>query len=189
MALKPFGLDFVQEVLGDVGADAFDALGHFDQHRHLGGRLRQACRGPGRRGRRSVRRRRVDGVLVDVQFDQARLEVQRQGGAIADGLFEAVAAHVAVLVFVGAKGVEGVAVAAVDGRARQPEQEGVRQGGAHLHPQVAFLGAVGFVDQDDDVLTVVQHAVGFAKFEDGGDDDLARVLAQQGFQFLARIRL
>ena len=131
----------------------------------------------------------VDGFLVDVQFHQARLEVQRQGGAVADRLFEAVAAHVAARVFLGAEGIEGVAVTPVDGRAGQAKQEGVRQGGAHLHPQVAFLGAVGFVHQGDDVLAVVQHAVGLAKFEDGGDDDLAGVLPQQGFEFVAAFGL
>ncbi len=123
-----------------------------------------------------------------MQFHQARFEVQRQGGAIPDGFFETVAAHVAAWVFLGAKGVEGVAVTPVDGRAGQAEQEGVRQRGAHLHPQVAFLGAVGFIHQDDDVLTVIQHAAGLAKFEDGGDDDLAGILAQQRFKFLARSR-
>ena len=45
-------------------------------------------------------------VLVDVQLDQARLEVQRHRRAVADRLLEAVAAHVAALVLVGAEGLE-----------------------------------------------------------------------------------
>ena len=92
-------------------------------------------------------------------------------------------------VLLGAKGVEGVAVAPVDGRAGQPKQERVRQGGAHLHAQVAFLGAVGLVHQHDDVLALVQRPVSLGELEDGGDDDLARVLAQQRLQLLARLGL
>ncbi len=95
--LEAVRADFLGEVLGHVGADAFDALGHFDQHRHLGGRFRQAFAVQVGEAAGQFGVGAVDGVLVDVQFDQARLEVQRQGGAIADGFFEAVAAHVAVL--------------------------------------------------------------------------------------------
>jgi len=109
--------------------------------------------------------------------------VQGQGGAVADGFFEAVAAHVAVLVFIGSEGGEGVALAAVDGCARQPEEKGVRQGGAHFDAEVAFLRAVGFIHEDDNVIAFVQHAIGFGKLENGGDDDLARVLFEQGFEF------
>ncbi len=39
------------------------------------------------------------------------------------------------------------------------------------------------------LLAVVQHALGLAELEDGGDDDLARVLAQQRFQLLADLGL
>ena len=84
----------------------------------------------------------------------------RQGRAVADGLFEIVAAHLATLVFLGTKGVEGVAVAPVDRHPGQAEQERVRKRRAHLHPKVAFLCAAGFVHQGHDVLTVVEHTPG-----------------------------
>jgi hypothetical protein len=42
---------------------------------------------------------------------------------------------------------------------------------------------VGFIHQHDDIFAFVQHAIGFAKFENGGDDDFARVLFEQGFEF------
>src|SRR5690606_33118907 len=69
----------------------------------------------------------------------------------------------------------------------------VGQRGAHLHPQIPFLGAVGFVYHDDDVFAVVQQGrivicPDIAEFEDGGDDDFAGVLAQQGFQRFAAVR-
>ena len=95
--------------------------------------------------------RLIDGALVDVQLDQPGLEVQRQRGAVADRVLEPVAAHVAVLVLVRAERVERVPVAPVDGRAGQAEQEGVRQGLAHLPAEVALLGAVRLVHHRDDV--------------------------------------
>jgi hypothetical protein len=124
-----------------------------------------------------------------MQFDQARLEVQRQGGAIADRLFKAIMAHIAARIFLRPKGIERVAVAPVDRRPGQPEQESVRQRFAHLDSQVAFLGAVRFIHQHHDILAVVEHAIDLAKFKDGGDDNLARILAQQPLQFLARFGL
>ena len=120
-------------------------------------------------------------VFVDVQVNQARLKVQGQRGPVADRFFKAVAAHVAVFVFLGTKGVEGVAVAPVDGGAGQTKEEGVGQRRPHLHAQVPFLGAVGFIDQHNQVVAVVEDAVGFGEFEDGGDDDFARVLLAASF--------
>lgn len=174
---------FFQKVMRDIGANLFDTFGHFDQHRHFCGGFGEGVAVEVGEFACEFFVGGVYGGFVDVEFDEARLEVQGQGGAVADGFFEAVAAHVAVFVFVGAEGVEGVAVAAVDGRARQPEEKSVGQGGAHFHAEVAFLRAVGFIHQHDDIFAFVQHAVGFAKFENGGDDDLARVLFEQGFEF------
>ncbi len=92
-------------------------------------------------------------------------------------------------IFLRAEGIEGIAVAAVDGRTGQPEEEGIGQRGAHLHAQVALLGAVRLVDHDDNVVPLVEHAVRLGEFEDGRDDDLARVLAQQLLQLGAGLRL
>ena len=120
---------------------------------------------------------------------QARLEVQRHRGAVADRLLEAVAAHVAALVLLGAEGVEGVAVGAVDRRAGQAEQERVRQRLAHLAAEVALLRAVRLVDHHDDVAAVVEDAVGLGELVDRRDDDLADVLRQQPLQLLAAVGL
>ena len=60
---------------------------------------------------------------MDVQLGQARLEVQRLRRAVADRLFEAVAARVAVLLLLGAEGEEGVAVGPVDRGPGQAEQD------------------------------------------------------------------
>ena len=92
-------------------------------------------------------------------------------------------------VFHRAKGGEGVAVALVDGRAGQPEEEGVGQRRAHADAKLALLRAVCLVHQHDDVRAGVEQPLRLAKLENGRDDDLAAVLAQQLRQFLARLRL
>lgn len=122
--------------------------------------------------------------FVDVQFHQPWLEAQRQRRPIADRLVEAVAAHVAMGVFHRAKGGEGVAVALVDGRAGQPEEEGVGQRRAHADAKLALLRAVRLVHQHDDVLAGVEQPSASPNLKDGRDDDLAAVLAQQLRQFL-----
>jgi len=71
---------------------------------------------------------------------------------IPDGLFEAIAAHVAMLIFLGPKGIEGIMIPAINRCAGQAEQECVRESGAHLHAQVTFLGAMGFIHQGDNIL-------------------------------------
>ncbi len=48
---------------------------------------------------------------------------------------------------------------------------------------------MGFVHQHDHVAALVEHPLRLTKFVDGGDDDLARVLAQQLFQFGAALGL
>ena len=122
--------------------------------------------------------RGVDRLLVDVDLRQARLEVQRQGRAVADGVVEGVARQVAALVLRRPEPHEGVAVALVDRRAGQAEQERVRQRLAHLLPVVALLRAVRLVDHRDDVVAVVEHARRLAELVDRGDDDLPRALAR-----------
>ena len=112
--------------------------------------------------------------------------MQRQRGLVADGLLERVAAHVALLVLVGAEGPEGVPVGPVDGRAGEAEQERVRQRLAHLAAEVAFLRAVRLVHHHDDVRPLVQLAARLAELVDGGDEHLAHVLPEQRLQLLPR---
>ena len=96
--------------------------------------------------------RGVDRLLVDVELRQARLEVQRQGRPVADRVLERVAGQVAALVLRRPEPHERVAVALVDRRAGQAEEERVRQRLAHLLPEVALLRAVRLVDHHDDVV-------------------------------------
>ena len=189
LALEAVGLHLGLEVLDDVLAHLADALGRLHQHGHLGGGLGQVVLVQIRQAAGQVLVGGVQRGLVDVQVDQPGLEVQLQRGAVADRLLEAVAAHVALLVLVGTEGVEGVAVGAVDRRARQAEQKRIGQGLAHLAAQVAFLGAVGLVHQRDDVAARVQRPAGLAELEDRRDDDLAHVLRQQLLQLLPGVGL
>ena len=79
---------------------------------------------------------------------------------------------------------ERVFVGPVDRRTGKTEEEGVRQSEAHLLAEVALLGAVSFVDHDDDVLAVVDRLRDLAEFEDSSDEDLSHVLPEEGFKFL-----
>ena len=163
-------------------------FGRLHQDRHLGRRLAQPIPVLVGQALRQLGIGLLDGLLVDVQVHQARLEMQLLRRPVADRVVQAVAAHVAAFVGVGAEGVEGVLVGAVDRRAGQAEQERVRQRVAHLAAQIAFLRAVRLVHQHDDVVAVVQHAVGLGELVDRGDHHLPRVLAQQIGEFLAAFR-
>jgi hypothetical protein len=61
------------------------------------------------------------------------------------------------------------------------------QRGAHLQAEVAFLGAVRLVHEDNDVPAVVEDASGLRELEDGRDDDLPRVLPEQLRKLGARV--
>ena len=95
-------------MFGNVGANILNAFWNLHQNFHLGGGFAERVAVEVREFACEFFVGGVYGGFVDVQFDEARLEVQGQGGAVADGFFEAVAAHVAVFVFIGAEGVEGV---------------------------------------------------------------------------------
>ena len=130
----------------------------------------------------------INGFLIHVEIDQPGFEVKLLSGPIADRVFEPATAHVAALVFLSPEGEEGVLVGPVDRRAGQAEEERVRQCHPHLPTEVAFLAAMGFVDQHDDVVAGVEHTFHVTKLVDGGDDDLAGVLAQ-GLLVLAALGL
>jgi hypothetical protein len=129
----------------------------------------------------------VDGVAVHPELQHSRLKVQRQRRAVAHRVRERVQAHIALLVLLGAKRPERVVVAPVDGRAGESEQEGVRERFAHLDAEVALLGAMGLVDEDDDVLAVVELARGLAELVDCRDDDLAHIVVEQLLKLLAAV--
>ena len=184
--LEAVGGDLVLEVLGDVFDDGLDALGGLEEGGHLcclfaeGIRFFVAEGG----GFGELLEGFVDAVAIDVDVDEAGFEVQRQGGPVADGVLEGIARHVAAVVFLGTKGPEGVLVGLVDRGAGETEEEGVGQRGPHLAAEVAFLGAVGFVDHHDDVVPGIHVREGIAELVDGGDDDLAGAFLQQIMQLL-----
>ena len=186
LRLEAVRLHLGLEVLDDVLHHGADALRVLDQHGHLGGALGQVVAVLLAQVAGDLPVGFVDGRLVDLQLHLRRLEVQRQRGLVADGLLERVAAHVALLVLVGAEGPEGVAVGAVDGRAGEAEEEGIGQRLAHLAAQVAFLRAVRLVHHHDDVRALVQPAARLAELVDGGDEHLAHVLPEQRLQLLPR---
>ena len=49
--------------------------------------------------------------------------------------------------------------------------------------QLAFLRPVGFIDEDDDVLPLVEDAFRLAELVNRCDEDVTGVLAQEAFQF------
>ena len=129
----------------------------------------------------------VNGLFIHPQFDQTGFKTQGQGGLVADGFLKRVTAQVAFFILFSAKRKEGVAIALIDGGTGHAKQKRIGQRFAHFPAQVAFLGAVSFIHQGNDVVAVVQNAVRFAKLVDGGDDDLAHVLSQQGSQFFTAV--
>ena len=124
-----------------------------------------------------------------MQVDQSRLKMKLQRCSISDGFLKTIAAHVAQSIFVRTECVKGIAVRAVDRRAGQAKQKRIGQRLTHLASQVAFLRAVGFIHQRNDVAAVIQATGGFTKLEDRGNDDLAHVLPKQLLQLLAGVRL
>ena len=91
------------------------------------------------------------------------------------------------MVFLGTKAFEGVLVALVDGRTRQAEEKGIGQCRSHALTEVAFLRAMGFIHQDDNVFPHVERLLDVAKQEDGSDQYLALVLLEESLQFFFRI--
>ncbi len=73
--LKAVWLDVGPKMLGDVGADAIHALGGLDQHSHLGCSLGQQVPVQVGQPAGQLGVGLVDGLLVDVQFHQARFKV------------------------------------------------------------------------------------------------------------------
>ena len=108
--------------------------------------------------------------------------MQGQRGIVADGILKGIARHIASGIFFRTKSPEGVFICFVDGRAGEAKQERIGQGGPHGAPEVAFLRAVRFVYQHDDVVAGIHVRFGIAELMDHGDDDLAGIALEQGLQ-------
>ena len=160
---EAFGRDLLEEVLPDVGDDGRDPRRSLDEQGEPTGSLRDLLTVFVAEVTGELLEFLVEGGTVDPEIDGSCLEPQRQGGFVADRLLERVAVEVAAGILLRTEGEEGVPVAGVDRRTGQPEEEGVRQGVAHLPAEVALLGAVGLVDEDDDVVARVELTVGLAR--------------------------
>ena len=185
LRLEAVRLHLLPVVVHHVPHHGSDALRVLDQHRHLGRALGQIVAVLLAERAGDLGERLVDGLPIDLEPHLGHLEMERQRGPIADGILERVAAEVALLVLIGAKGPVGVAVGPVDRRAGEAKEKGVGQRLAHLAPQVPLLGAVRLVDHDDDVGALVQAPVRLGELVDGRDEHLAHVLGEEGLKLLA----
>ena len=122
-----------------------------------------------------------------MQLHRHFLEVQFQRCTIVDRVLEGVFRHIATFVLFCSETPEGVLLALVDGCTRQAKEECVRQGYAHTLTQITFLCSVGFIHQENDVLTQVQCFLHIAKQEDGCNQYLPLVLEEEVLQFLFRV--
>ena len=126
-------------------------------------------------------------VFVLVQhFRHALLVEQRHGGAVIHRLAEVVFRDVI------AEPLVGLAVAPKQRGAGEGEVLGIGQSGPHVLGQGLVLGAVGLVDDHDDVVAVGEQRIfltlGPAEFLDQGKDE-ALVLAEECAHLLAVLRL
>ena len=98
--------------------------------------------------------------------------VERQRGAVLDALGDGILVQVA-LVVLAAEGLEGALAVGglVDRRAGEADEGGVGQPGHQEVAQIAAGGAVGLVDQHEDVLARVQIRRHVAELVDHRHDD------------------
>ena len=84
--------------------------------------------------------------------------MQRHGGPVVDRLGDGVLVQVAAAAVIAAEDLEGALAVGglVDGRAGEAEIGGVGQRRHQVVAQVAAGGAVGLVDQDEDVVAGVE---------------------------------
>ena len=105
--------------------------------------------------------------------------MQLQCSPIADRLLKAVATHIAFVIFFCTEGIKGIAIGPVNRGSRQTEQKSIGQRLAHFPTKITFLSAMSFINQRDNITTIIQAPGGLAKLEDGSDDNLAYILRQQ----------
>jgi hypothetical protein len=105
------------------------------------------------------------------QLGRAVLVEERDRRAVLDRLLEVVDAHVV------AEDLAGALLPRDEGRAREGDEERVRQRRAHVHRELVVLRPVRLVDDDDDVRPRVEH-LGRLELVDQRED-VAVVLAEQ----------
>ena len=120
----------------------------------------------------------VDLSLIYMEVNQSRFEVQFFGCTVSDRFLKAIPAHIAVLIFLSTKRIEGVVISTIDWCASETEQERIRQRLTHLTTKITLLGTVGFIDHSDDVIAIIEDAFCLAKLEDRCYDDFSYIFAE-----------
>ena len=90
----------------------------------------------------------VEGGVGELQFGDAVLVVERDGGAVFDGLAEVVDADVV------AEDIAGLLLPDDQRGAGEGEEGGLGQGAAHVGGELVVLAAVRLIGDDDDVAAV-----------------------------------
>ena len=175
-------LDDVQVVPGDVGGHPLHACGvleHIAQRdRLLQNTVELLHVVTDALGLLEVEKLAVEHFAFDAQLAGGQRVAQRDGGAVGDGLGDAVLVQV-TLGIVTAKNLERAAPARapVNRRAGEADQRGVGQRGHQVGAQRAAGGAVRLVHQDEDVGAGVDPGRHTVELVDGADDDAAPVAA------------
>ena len=143
----------VDEVVHQIGSDLGESLGAGDQLVLLGEAERHClllsivkCS-----FLQEVFQFVVEVLVGELQFGDAVLVVERDGGTVRDGVPEVVDRHVV------AEHLPGLLLTSDERRAGEPQERRIRQRQAHVGGQRVVLGAVGLVGDDDDVVALRQH--------------------------------
>ena len=143
----------VDEVVHQIGSDLGESLGAGDQlvllgeaarHRLLLGLVKRSLL-------QKVFQLVVEVLVGELKLGDAVLVVERDGGAIGDGVPEVVDRHVV------AEHLAGLLLAGDERCAGEPQERCVGQRQAHVGGQRVVLGAVGLVGDDHDVVALRQH--------------------------------
>ena len=185
LSLVPVRPDFFVVMPCDMFADFANALRivHDSPHIHAAGQFRAVLRGQSRFGGHGLKFL-IQLLLADAEFHGNRLKMQGKRRAVADGIREGIAAHVAGTVLFRAERGERVAVRPVNRRTRQAEKERVRKRNPHFCAEIPFLRPVRLVRHDDNVASVVEFPVNLSEFENRGNQDFPRVGPEKRSQFL-----
>ena len=174
-------------VLDDEGGQALEALRGADQRlqRHADALVRARAVAIGVDDVLHLVLGHPRAVLVHLELDDARLVVERPGGAVLHRLADVVDVRVV------AEDMDRVLVVALQRRAGEADEGRVRQGLAHPARAAldeAVLAAVRLVRHDHDVGPLRDHPLGLGELLDGREHHAARGAVQQLPQVVAALR-
>ena len=185
LPFEPERLDLAPVVVHDVGADGLDPGGCLEEPIDAAGSAGQIATlvFVETRTLGQLCERLVQGVAVDLEVNEASLDMDRQRRPVGDRPLHGVVVEHAFGIVGIAKGRPCVAVGRRDRRAGEANEPGVRKRRPHIETQAAFLRTVGLVHHHDDVRSIVEEA-SVGEPEDGRDDDATRVFSKQTAQML-----